>query len=192
MSIKHLVLFIAIAIIAASCMNNAPEESIQEKETEIPEEVSQEEAVFLPEVLLGSWKLEMPGDAEGVPDQLFRRMFYRGESGSGKYEIYWIATLPDFGPTVMAGEKGNLAVNDDTIFMTSTAFGSEQMGPMSDNFYDTIKWYYPGDSLFDLFKNDPYGLFHIDGDTLFWKKDLNNDGKFEDENEVTRFYRENK
>ena len=185
-----IVLFISIALITTSCMNNMQETNIQENKQEITDEAVREDVVFIPNELIGSWKLEMPGEGEGVPDQLFRRMFYREESGGGRYEIYWIATLPEYGPIVMAGEKGNLGINEDTIFLSPTAFGSQQMGPMSDDFYDTTRWYYPGDSLFDMFRNDPYGLFYIEGDTLFWKKDLNNDGKFTEQNEVTRFFRE--
>jgi hypothetical protein len=173
-------------------MNNAEKDSKEDEKPEIQKEKTETASVFLPEELLGSWKLEMPGMEEGVPDQLFRRIFHRGETGSGLYEMYWIASLPDIGPTVMACEKGDLLINADTIFMTSTAFGSEQKGPQSDEFYDTIRWYYPGDSMFNMFRNDPYGLFAIEGDTLFWKLDMNNDGKFIDQNEITRFLREKK
>jgi hypothetical protein len=167
-------------MILSSCVNNEKAEKAKENN------------LLLPTDLLSTWKLEMPGDGESVPNQLFRRSFYKDENGDGRYEIYWIATLPDFGPTVMAAEQGELLVSTDTIFMTPTAFGSEQMGPMADDFYDTTKWYYPGDSLFGLFRNDSYGLFYIEGDTLFWKKDLNNDGEFTGQNEITRFFRENK
>jgi hypothetical protein len=192
MTNKLILLYAAIMIITTSCMNNAQEERKEEAKQEEQNEAEEAKSIQVPEKLLGSWKLEMPGEGEGVPDQLFRRKFFKGGNDNGRYEIYWIATLPEYGPTVMAGEKGELSVILDTIFMTPTAFGSQQMGPMADDYYDTTRWYYPGDSLFDMFRNDPYGLFYIEGDTLFWKKDLNNDGQFLDQNEVTRFVREKK
>ena len=100
---------------------------------------------IIPEELVGSWILDINNEEKGV-HLIFTRSFTKSDAEHGKYSYYWMIDHPDFGLIIVSAEKGDYTVNPTTVFMTPTEFGSEQIlseGGM--NFYDTTKWYFPGD-----------------------------------------------
>ena len=60
-------------------------------------------------------------------------------------------------------------------------------------FYDEVKWYYPGDSLYEMTDNkESTFLFDIKDNMFIIFEDHNNDGDYEDEDESQKYIREEK
>jgi hypothetical protein len=158
MKTKHIIIFAILVFVGVSCWHESGIENNAVGPNIIPDE------------LVGSWMLDIPIGSEEPVGQTFRWVFDKKEPQKGRYEYYWIVTFPDFGPVVIGAEKGVCTVHLDTIFLDHTEFGSEKMlttGQME--FYDTTQWYFPGDSMFDSFGYDGFGIYKILDDTLLWK-----------------------
>lgn len=138
----------------------------------------------------GEWVLKYKREGE-VPGQIFSWKFVPENRQSGNYEFYWKADYPVKGKfVVITGEKGTYRIKDDILFPVTKNFGSQQAEPMSDIFYDSVKWYSPGDPQFELFQATDSIGFNLKGDVLLLKIDNNGDGDWEDDDEITEFSRQ--
>jgi len=176
MKLKNILLIAILIILGVSGWS----ESEQEKKSVNPNTI--------PDELVGSWGSDLPEEMRGPVNQLFRWIFDNKDPQHCRYEFYWIATLPNFGTVVVSAEKGDCTVHLDTVFLNPTEFGSQQVKSGGMEFYDTTKWYFPGDTMFDSFGYDGFGIYKISVDTLLWKSP-NLTGTASDD-EFMRFIRE--
>jgi len=144
----------------------------------------------IPNDLIGSWVIIQKGEGQ-VPSQIFRWIFTNSEIKQGISEFHWLfKRLEDKDFITVAAIVGNLTVKNNKFFSTSTKVGSMQKEPMVMEFYETVKWYFPGDPMFEKFPKEESYYFEIIGDVLKLKQDNNQDGDFTDEGEVQEYMRE--
>jgi len=147
----------------------------------------------IPEQLIGSWVLDQPGEGQ-IPSQIFRWKFKKITSNEGECEFHWLFKRQEDPEYIAVGILvSDFSVVDNTIRTSLTKVGSMQKKPMKMEFYDQVKWYYSGDSLFEM-TDDKKGvfLFEIKEDVLIIFEDNNKDGDYEDDREVTKYIREEK
>lgn len=144
----------------------------------------------IPDDLIGSWVIMQKGEGQ-VPSQIFRWIFTNSEMNKAKSEFHWLfKRLEDKDFITVAALVGILTVKNNKFFSTTTKVGTMQKEPMVMEFYETVKWYFPGDPMFEKFPKEESHYFEIIGDVLKLKQDNNLDGDFNDEGEVQEYMRE--
>ena len=144
----------------------------------------------IPNDLIGSWVIMQKREGQ-VPSQIFRWIFTNSEMNKGESEFHWLfKRLEDKDFITVAALVGKLNVKNDKFFSTTTKVGTMQKEPMVMEFYETVKWYFPGDPMFEKFPKEESRYFEIIGDVLKLKQDNNLDGDFNDEGEVQEYMRE--
>ncbi len=147
----------------------------------------------IPDQLIGSWVMDQPGEGQ-IPSQILRWEFKKTSSNNGECEFYWLfKRQDDLKYITVAVLVSDFTVVNNTIRTSLTKVGSMQKEPMKMEFYDEVKWHYPGDSFFEM-KDNKEGIlsFKIKDNVLTFYEDHNKDGDYEDEGEVQKYFREEK
>ena len=144
----------------------------------------------IPDDLFGSWKIEQIGEGE-IPSQIFRRVYKKTNKNEGVTEFQWLFKRAEDRDYLAVGVSvGNFTIQGDIVTVINTKFGSQQAEPMSDVFYDTIKWYYPGDLNYEKSPKKEVYSVELKGNILIVKTDNNGDGDYDDEYEVDEYMKE--
>jgi hypothetical protein len=144
----------------------------------------------IPDELLGSWVFNQKGEGQ-TPSQIMRWKFSKINSTEGETEFYWLfKRQEDKDFITVAVMVGSLQVKNDEFYSTIKKVGSMQKEPMVMEFYDTVKWYFPGDSLFEKTPKESSYHFEIKEDALILSTDYNKDGDFNDQGEIQQYTKE--
>ena len=151
----------------------------------------------IPDSLIGTWMIDAPGqflEGQGeVPSQIFKWKFSKMEAKKGAGEFHWLFKRQedkDFITVFVA--VYDFYIEEGKIHGNMVKGGSQQKEAMVMEFYDEIKWSYPGDERFKKFGNKKIKpAFEINSDFLFLLEDHNGDGDFEDEGERQKYTKEN-
>jgi len=144
----------------------------------------------IPDALLGSWVINQKGEGQ-IPSQIMRWKFSKTSSTEGESEFYWLFKRQEDKEFItVAVIVGSLQVKNDEFYSTMKKVGSMQKEPMVLEFYDTVKWYFPGDSLFEKTPKESSYHFEIKEDALILSMDYNKDGDFDDQGETQQYTKE--
>jgi len=131
----------------------------------------------IPDHLIGTWELDLPGEGE-IPSQIFRWVFNKKSGDKGESEFHWLfKRKEDLKYITVAVMVSDFFVEGNTITTSLIKAGSMQKEAMQMDFYDEVKWYYPGDPMFGKFHQGEDYIFEIKENALFLKE--GNEGKFE-------------
>ena len=147
----------------------------------------------IPDDLMGNWVIEQPGEGE-IPSQIFRWKFSKTNSKTGECEFHWLFKRQEDKNFITVGILvSDFSVNNNEISTKLTKVGSMQKEPMKMSFYDEVKWYYPGDSLFEKTDSKESTFqYEIKDNKFIVLEDHNNDGDYEDEGEFQKYSKEEK
>ena len=145
----------------------------------------------IPDNLLGSWIIEQSGEGQ-VPSQIFRWKFSKIDSKKGECEFHWLfKRQEDKDYIAVAILVSDFSVNESEISTNLTKVGSMQKEPMKMEFYNEVKWHFPGDSLFEKTDNKQSTFsYEIENNMFIVKEDYNKDGDFDDEGETRKYLKE--
>lgn len=148
---------------------------------------SQEKIVknTVPDELIGTWVCEMPGIYGEI---LFSCTFGETQDEKGVWEAYMNDNIHK---SVLVASKGDFKVENDKITYFIRSWGSQQVEPKREEFYESVKWYTPEEVEFNWFANQEskYTMaFNVVGDKLMMNEDENGNGIFE-EDEYLTYYR---
>lgn len=145
----------------------------------------------IPNKLVGSWLNETFREGE-IPAQQFWWVFNKNDEFNGTFEWYWKVDYPvEYIFTVVGAAKGTFTVDNIFIFPLPNRFGSQLVDLMSNEFYESVMWYSPGDEFYELFEFYESVQFEVNGNTLVCGTDENGDGDFTDNDESLIFVRQN-
>ena len=131
----------------------------------------------IPDQLFGTWELNLPGEGE-IPSQIFRWIFKKRIEDKGESEFHWLfKRKEDLKYITVAVLVSDFFVDANTIRTRLIKAGSMQKELMQMDFYNEVKWYYPGDPMFSKFHQEEFYIFEIKENALFLKEE--NNGKFE-------------
>lgn len=131
----------------------------------------------IPDQLLGSWELNLPGEGE-IPSQIFKWVFKKTIEDKAESEFHWLfKRKEDLKYITVAVLVSDFYVESNTIRTSLIKAGSMQKELVQMDFYDEVKWYYPGDPMFGKFHQEEFLIFEIKENALFLKDGI--DGKFE-------------
>lgn len=131
----------------------------------------------IPDELIGKWEIDLPGEGD-IPSQIFRWVFNKTSGDIGESEFHWLfKRKEDLKYITVAVMVSDFFVEGNTIKTSLIKAGSMQKELMQMDFYDEVKWYYPGDPMFSKFHQAEFYIYEIKENVLFLKE--GNDGQFE-------------
>ncbi|WP_370480324.1 hypothetical protein [Tamlana flava] len=131
----------------------------------------------IPDELIGKWEIDLPGEGE-IPSQIFRWIFKKTIEDKGESEFHWLfKRKEDLKYITVAVMVSDFSVEGNIIRTSLIKAGSMQKELMQMDFYDEVKWYYPGDSMFIKFHQEEFYIFEIKENVLLLKE--GNDGELQ-------------
>jgi len=127
----------------------------------------------IPDQLLGTWELDLPGEGQ-IPSQIFRWVFKKTIEDKGESEFHWLfKRKEDLKYITVAVLVSDFFVDGNSFRTSLIKAGSMQKEQMQMEFYDEVKWYYPGDPMFGKFHQEEFYTFEIKENALFLKEGNN-------------------
>ncbi|WP_242086491.1 hypothetical protein [Aestuariivivens sediminis] len=128
----------------------------------------------IPDQLLGTWELDLPGEGD-IPSQIFRWVFNKTTDNTGESEFHWLFKRKKDPKYITVGVfVSDFNVQGNAIGTRLKKVGSMQKELMQMEFYDEVKWHYPGDDLFTKSPQKGFYIFEIK-ENLLLLKEGNND-----------------
>ena len=128
----------------------------------------------IPEQLNGTWEIDLPGEGD-IPSQIFRWVFKKTTEEMGESEFHWLFKRKEDPKYITVGVFVSDFVDGNTIRTSLIKAGSMQKELMKMEFYDEVKWYYPGDPMFGKFHQEEFYIFEIKENALLLKEGNNDE-----------------
>ncbi len=129
----------------------------------------------IPDQLTGTWEIVLPGEGE-IPSQIFRWVFNKTSGNNGESEFHWLFKRKEDPKYItVAVLVSDFFVDGNTIRTSLIKAGSMQKELMKMEFYDEVKWYYPGDPMFGKFHQEEFYIFEIKENALLLKEGNNDE-----------------
>ena len=142
----------------------------------------------IPDELVGVWVNHVPED--GVEN---RFVIEKTNDKSGKLEYYWnYRDSEDESYMTFVAVKATFVVKGNAIIPTIKLLGSQFIELDEDQLLDEIRWYSIDEDEWDWFdiEDDLLIIFELANDQLIVKEDMNDDGDYNDEDEMAVYLRE--
>lgn len=123
--------------------------------------------------LIGTWEIDLPGEGE-IPSQIFRWVFNKSTEDKGESEFHWLFKRKEDLKYITVGVFiSDFSVEGSTLRTSLKKVGSMQKELGKMDFYDEVKWHYPGDALFSKSPQEGYYTFEITENVLLLKEGNN-------------------
>ncbi len=127
----------------------------------------------IPDQLTGTWEIDLPGEGE-IPSQIFRWVFNKTTGNNGESEFHWLFKRKEDPKYITVGVfVSDFSVQGNAIRTSLKKVGSMQKELMQMEFYDEVKWHYPGDDLFTKSPQKGFYQFEIKENILLLKEGNN-------------------
>lgn len=127
----------------------------------------------IPEQLIGTWEINLPGEGE-IPSQIYRWIFNKITNNKGESEFHWLFKRQEDLKYITVGVfVSDFFVEDNTFKTSLKKVGSMQKELMKMEFYDEVKWHYPGDELFAKSPQNGFYTFEVNEGELMLKEGNN-------------------
>ncbi|MBK3516328.1 hypothetical protein [Carboxylicivirga marina] len=143
---------------------------------------------IIPDDLVGAWTNYVSED--GVEN---RFIFEKNNERSGNLEYYWNYRDSEAESYItLLAAKATFVVKDNMIIPTVKQWGSQLIEFDEEQLLDEIRWYTINEEEWEWFEiEDDFTItFELINDQLIIKEDMNDDGDYNDEDEIAIYVRE--